>query len=203
MIWGDSSTQTSMGAMPITATLSGVSVKKLSKTDTSYRPWFVWFFIDTEQRIRFSFILELPTSFFKVVQDNLPRCKYLGKLFEFSWMSHMTQVSSSDMTSFTKKRWRKTNTELINYSLLTQWFITHSSIALKRVERQMFERKVFIKSTEENNSCSQKNSPAVTYTCTCVQHTDNKNWAQPEMSPVALIYLCLRFFLKFPTILLV
>lgn len=42
--------------------------------------------VDMYLRIGLSFMLELPVSFFKVDQDNLPRHKYAGKLFDFSWI---------------------------------------------------------------------------------------------------------------------
>lgn len=49
-------------------------------------------------------------------------------------------------------------------------------VALKRVEGQMFRRKVFKKATKKTQQLFTKNNPAVTYTCTNrVQHTDNKN----------------------------
>lgn len=48
-------------------------------------------------------MLELPISFFKVDRDNLTRHKYAGKLFDFSWIPEVRQISSSKTTILQKK----------------------------------------------------------------------------------------------------
>lgn len=174
----------------ITATLSTVSVKKLKKTGTSYRTRFP---IDTYQRIWFSFILELSVSFFKVVQDANIWVSCLNFHGYHTWQRfHLLRNT----------RWRKTNTELINYSLLTQWFIACNSIALKRVEG-----KIFLLKERFSKRLIKKTIPTHKTLFCCHLHLCKESAAhrQKKLSSARDDSCCtdifgLRFFLKSPAI---
>lgn len=147
--------------------------------------------------------MALPVSFFKVDQDNSPRCKYLGKLFDFSWVSAVRQISSSEMTILEKKgEWK--HTDSINYSLLTHRFTACSSIVLKRVKEQVSGRNVCKKATKENNTCSQNKKNKILLWVKPEQielSTQTTETVQPKLTAVALICLGLGYFLKFPKVL--